>query len=269
MTTIRPLTSGRAWDLPCPEECPGDRPAFVGADLEPETLVAAFERGFYPWPPMGERWLRWHEDEWGDDLAAGRIPALGLARPDFTLPWWSPDPRAVLAPDRVHVGRTLGRAAHRSGWTSTLDECPEAVIRRCGVERGTPTWITERLTASFCELARRGVVHSVEVWDGPELVGGCFGILVGGALTVESDFFVRSRAGALSVVDAAARLAQAGGAFLDLHMLSGHSASLGAEEVSRRSYYAAFERCREHVLALPAEQLTVARLARLRAPTTP
>ena len=130
--------------------------------------------------------------------------------PSLRLPWWSPDPRGVIPVGGVHVSRTSRWRLRTSGWTATLDHAFTAVVRGCA--RGGPNgWITPELVALYTELHQLGWAHSSEVWDGDELVGGHFGLLVGAVYVCDSMFHVRTDASKIALVDADARLAEAGG----------------------------------------------------------
>ncbi|MGI8667932.1 MAG: leucyl/phenylalanyl-tRNA--protein transferase [Jatrophihabitans sp.] len=249
-------------ELPRWWDCPGDRPAFVGADLRPETLTAAFRAGFFPWPPATEHWREWHARTWGADLSTGRIRTVGTAL-DFTLPWWAPDPRGVLVPQRAWLRKRLARYARQSGWTSTVDEATSAVIERCGPQRGVESWLSDELAEAYRQLSGIGLTHSVEIWDGEQLIGGVFGVLVGGIFSAESTFAARSNAGHFAMLELAMRLAAAGGELIDLHMVSPHFAALGAQDLPREQFHRLLDASADQPVILPAGRLEVARLAEL------
>ena len=140
----------------------------LGGTLDPETLVAAYRAGCFPWPSTGphERSL---ERQARRLLRTGEVPLL--EGEDGLVPWCSPQPRAVLLPDDLVVSRSLRQTLRRSGWTATVDAAFDDVVSACA-DRGEGTWITARMQDGYRALHRAGGAHSVEVWDGDELIGG-------------------------------------------------------------------------------------------------
>jgi leucyl/phenylalanyl-tRNA--protein transferase len=218
------------WQLD-PRRADADGIVGVGADLDVETLVAAYHRGIFPWPHVG-------------------VP----------LPWFSPDPRAVLAPDRFHVSRSLWRTLLRCGWTTTVDVDPEAVITACG-ERSEGTWITEGMRDAYLELAALGWVRSVEVWAGEDLVGGVYGVQVGGIVTGESMFHRRPDASKVALLDLCTRFRAAGGLVVDVQVQTEHLRSLGAVEVPREDFLRLLEREAGRPCLMRSDRMPVSRLA--------
>ncbi|HEX2272976.1 MAG TPA: leucyl/phenylalanyl-tRNA--protein transferase, partial [Acidimicrobiales bacterium] len=165
-----------SWAIPDPVD---DEPDLVGfgADLTPETLVDAYRRGVFPWPHR-------------------RV----------ALPWFCPDPRAVIPAGGVHVSRSLRRRLRRAGWETTVDADFAAVVGACAVRsRREGTWITREMADAYERLHELGWAHSVEVWEGEELVGGIYGVRVGGCFTGESMFHRRSDASKAALVDLVTR----------------------------------------------------------------
>jgi leucyl/phenylalanyl-tRNA---protein transferase len=187
----------------------GDGIVGIGADLEPATLVDAYRRGMFPWPHEG----------W---------PAL---------PWFSPDPRGIIWPGRVRITRSLRQRLRHSGWCTTVDAAFDDVIEACA-DRGPDegTWIWPEMRAAYRQLHRLGWTHSVEVWDGNELVGGLYGVQVGGVFTGESMFHRAADASKVALVDLGARFAAAGGTAIDVQLVTEHLASLGAQPTPRPEY---------------------------------
>ncbi len=145
-------------------------------------MVAAYRGGIFPWP---------HDD--------------------LPLPWFSPDPRAVIACGTVHVSRSLRRTLRRSGWTTTVDRASRDVVDGCRDRPGEGTWITDEMVAAYGRLFDLGWAHTVEVWDGDRLVGGIHGLLVGGFFTGESMFHRVRDASKVALLDLVDRIAEAGG----------------------------------------------------------
>lgn len=224
----RPVAPCR-WDLD-PERADPDGVVGVGADLDVATLVAAYHRGIFPWPHVG-------------------MPLL----------WFSPDPRAVIPPTRFRVSRSLRRTLRRSGWTTTVDRAPEEVIEACAV-RSEGTWITGEMRDAYVELAALGWVRSLEVWEGRHLVGGVYGVQVGGVLTGESMFHRRTDASKVALLDLCARFAEAGGTLVDVQLQTDHLARLGAVEVPRADLLRLLAREAGRECRMRADELPVSRL---------
>src|SRR4051794_39794809 len=139
----------------------------AGGDLSPERLLDAYGRGIFPW----------FNDE---------DPVL----------WWSPDPRMVLFPRELHISRSLRRALRGGSFSVTLDRAFDAVVRGCAAPRDDHdgTWITTDMMRAYSRLAQLGHAHSVETWEGPELVGGLYGVAIGRVFYGEPMFSRRSNA---------------------------------------------------------------------------
>jgi leucyl/phenylalanyl-tRNA--protein transferase len=183
----------------------------AGGALTPKWLLAAYRRGIFPWFGPGQ-------------------PIL----------WWSPDPRAIIDPRHFKRSKSLAQSIRNRGYETAIDRDFGAVIAGCAAPRaGEPgTWITASMRRAYQELFRLGHAHSFESWHGGELVGGLYGVRLGGVFFGESMF---SRARDSSKV-ALARLvdwAQAEGVeLIDCQMPTPHLASLGAETVPRGEFLA-------------------------------
>jgi len=179
-----------------------------GGDLEPSTLIAAYRRGIFPWPYDG------HE-----------------------LLWWSPDPRAIVPLDGLHVSRSLARLLRRLRFRVTLNAAFADVIAGCADR--DETWITPRLRAAYVRLHALGWAHSVEVW-GPEgaLAGGLYGVAVGGLFSAESMFHRVRDASKVALVALVEHARRVGLTLLDVQVPSAHLTSLGAVTLPRRDYLA-------------------------------
>ncbi len=224
-----------AWRFPEPESADEDGVVGVGADLEPATLVHAYRNGIFPWP-----------------------------HPGMPLPWFSPDPRGVVELDGLHMSRSLRRTLRRSGWQTTVDQAFPAVVRACAEARAeTGTWITPAMEAAYTRLHRLGWTHSVEVWEGAALVGGLYGVQVGGCFTGESMFHRRADASKVALADLVERFAAAGGAFFDVQLTTPHLARLGAHDVPRRRYLDRLRQVRDEPVRLACDRRPVARLTTL------
>jgi leucyl/phenylalanyl-tRNA--protein transferase len=194
------------WAFPPADEAPPRAPLGMGADLAPGTLLAAYRAGIFPWP---------------DD--AGR------------LLWWSPDPRAILPLDAMHVSRSLRRVRPR--FVVTRDTAFADVMRGCATTHG-PTWITSAMFAAYVRLHELGWAHSVEVWRDGTLVGGVYGVAIGGFFAAESMFHRVRDASKVALLELVGHLSTRGFGLLDVQLLTPHLASLGAVEVPRDAYLA-------------------------------
>src|SRR5688572_3870080 len=161
---------GPVW-FPDPREYDRAGLVAVGGDLSVERLVAAYSRGIFPW----------YEE--------GILPM-----------WWSPDPRALLTPEALHVSRSLRRTLLHSPFTLTWNRCFRTVMTECGRERREGTWVIPEMLDAYERLHRAGHAHSLEVWDGRELAGGIYGVQLGGLFAAESMFHRRDDASKVALV---------------------------------------------------------------------
>lgn len=221
--------------LPDPPDADDEGVVGIGADLAPATLVDAYRRGIFPWP-----------------------------HPGVPLPWFSPDPRGVLRFGDLHVSRSLRRTLRTSGWSTTVDAAFGRVVSGCGEARGRAgTWITPAMARAYGRLHELGWAHSVEVWDGGALVGGLYGVQVGGVFTGESMFHRASDASKVALADLVARLRAAGGRLVDVQLTTPHLRSLGASDVPRERFLAELHASRDDTVRLPTDRRPVDRLTDL------
>ena len=168
----------------------------------------------------------------------------------------------MLPLDRVHVSRSLARTLRRSGYETTLDEDFAAVVEGCREPRPDEpgTWISDDLALAYGELHRLGHAHSVEVWDGERLVGGIYGVLVGGVFCGESMFHRATDASKVALVDLAARLIEARAGLFEVQHATPHLRSLGAIEIPREVYLGLLTELRDDSIQLLRDRLPVSRL---------
>jgi len=204
--------------LPDPRQAPAHGLLGTGADLAPGTVLAAYRSGVFPWP---------------DD--------------EGHLLWWSPDPRAIIPLDAFHESRRLRRTRRTGLLRLTRDTACAAVIDGCATAHGA-TWITPDMQVAYEELHRLGWVHSVEVWSEGQLVGGLYGVAVGGFFAAESMFHRVRDASKVALAGLADHLRTSDFALLDVQLLTPHLASFGATEISRGEYLGRLEAA----LVLPA-----------------
>jgi len=179
----------------------------IGGDLSAARLLAAYDRGIFPWYAEG-------------------LPPL----------WWSPDPRGVLPLDGVHVARSLARTLRRGAFRFTWDQAFPDVIRECGESREGGTWILPEVRQAYERLHRLGHAHSVEVWTGAKLAGGLYGVHRGGLFAAESMFHRATDASKAALVVAARSLSLAGIELFDVQFVTPHLARFGAVWWTRRRY---------------------------------
>lgn len=199
-----PATS---WRLPDPAAAADQALVGVGADLEPGTLLAAYRAGLFPMP---------------------------LRR---RIGWWSPGRRGVIPLDGLRVSRSLRRSLRR--FEIRVDTAFDDVVEACAV-RDEQTWITPDIHAAYRELHDLGWAHSVETWSGDgTLVGGLYGVAIGGLFAGESMFHRETDASKVALVALVRLLADepdAGDRVLDTQWLTPHLESLGCVEIPRAEY---------------------------------
>jgi leucyl/phenylalanyl-tRNA--protein transferase len=216
----------------------GNGPVAFSAGIGPDALLAAYRAGAYPLPAPGDIARTINEVTHEGEVAAERIWLVAADTGDpYSVSWWSPDPRPVLPVRAVHLSRSLARQLRRADWTTTADRAFARVVQGCRADRD-PQWLTDDLVRSLIALHEGGWAHSVEVWEDTTLVGGVFGVRVGGAFSMDSMFRLRSGAASAAVADLADRFAEAGGAVLDAQWDSPHVRGLGAVPLPRDRYLA-------------------------------
>lgn len=180
----------------------------VGGDLTPARLLAAYGRGIFPWYETGQ-------------------PIL----------WWSPDPRAVLLPEKLHISRSLRRTLRSDRYRVSIDLAFGAVIDACANARAsTGTWITPEMRTAYVRLHQLGYAHAVETWQGPELVGGLYGIALGGVFFGESMFSHATDASKVALVGLVRLTENRGMKLIDCQVATPHLASLGSQLMPRREF---------------------------------
>jgi leucyl/phenylalanyl-tRNA--protein transferase len=191
-----------AQDAACPEDLVGR-----GADLAPGTLLAAYRAGLFPMPDGG-----------------------------FGMSWWSPRRRGVLPLRSMRVTRSLAKSCRRM--QLRVDTRFEEVIARCADPARDGGWIDDDISAAYLELHRLGWAHSVETWIGEELVGGLYGVAIGGLFAGESMFHRVSDASKVALVGLVELLSDeyADARLVDVQWRTPHLASLGVVELPRPAY---------------------------------
>ena len=193
------------WRLPDPEQADADGIAGVGADLEPGTLLAAYRSGLFPMP-LGRR----------------------------SVAWFSPNPRAIIPLDGLRVSRSLRRSTAR--YEVRRDTRFADVMVRCADPRRPGGWITPKFVKAYLRLHHMGWANSFECFVGDELVGGLYGVRVGGLFAGESMFHAATDASKVALVALVDWLRATGATLLDVQWTTPHLRSLGAVDVPRRQY---------------------------------
>jgi leucyl/phenylalanyl-tRNA--protein transferase len=170
-------------------------------------------------------------------VAAYRQGVFPMAVEDGAIAWFSPDPRGIIPLDTFHVPSRLARVVRRGTFTIRIDHDFERVMRACA-DRGDDdgTWISEEIVASYVELARLGLAHSVEAWQDGALAGGLYGVHLGGAFFGESMFHRVTDASKIALVALVDRLRVRGFTLLDTQWITPHLEQFGAVEIPRRDY---------------------------------
>ena len=179
----------------------------LGGPLTTANLLRAYGRGIFPWP----------------------IENL--------VPWCCPEERGILEFNELHIPRRLARTRHQ--FQFTIDRAFPDVISHCATvkrKHESGTWITAQMIRAYCELHRLGHAHSVEVWEGTELVGGLYGVDACGSFAGESMFSLRSNASKLALLYLINHLKERGLDWIDIQMLTPHLEALGAKLISRAEF---------------------------------
>ena len=182
----------------------------IGGDLQPDSLLAAYRQGIFPWP-------------------VEELPLL----------WFSPAERGILEFRKLRVPRSLARARRRTRLHFTIDRAFDSVIRGCAAARRPGqrgTWIMPLMIVAYIRLHEIGVAHSVEAWDGDVLVGGIYGVDVDGAFAAESMFYRQPNASKLALLHLIDHLRARGLDWIDIQTLTPHMIQLGAGFLSRDAF---------------------------------
>ena len=183
----------------------------LGGKLAPDWLLDAYQHGIFPWPFTSDLRL---------------------------MAWWSPDPRAVLELDELHVSRRLARTCRSDRFEVTCDKDFVAVLDGCATENGRrgATWLLPAMIRAYTRLHELGYAHSIEVWHEGRLAGGTYGVAIGGLFAAESKFYRVRDASKVALVHLVAHLRRRGYVLLDIQQLTPHTARLGAKEIPRAEY---------------------------------
>ncbi|HIL18712.1 MAG TPA: leucyl/phenylalanyl-tRNA--protein transferase [Gammaproteobacteria bacterium] len=204
-------TRTEPYQFPPLEEATVEGLLAIGGDLSSERLLAAYRKGIFPWYNPGQ-------------------PIL----------WWSPDPRTVLYPNRLRISRSLRKTLRHRHFHITTDKAFDRVIVECAESKrdGTvaSTWITTDMRSAYLNLYRLGYAHSVETWQHNRLVGGLYGVAIGGIFFGESMFSVNRDASKVALAGLVSQLLQLEFRLIDCQLPSTHLFSLGAQSIPRLEF---------------------------------
>lgn len=190
----------------------------AGGDLSPQRLLSAYRNGIFPW----------------------------FSEADPIL-WWSPNPRCVFYPKTFSPSRSLRKSLRNMPWRISVDQAFATVIARCAAPRAyaDDTWISADIIAGYCALHATGHAHSIEVWHDDALVGGLYGVSVGGLFCGESMFSVKTDASKIAFWALMCIAIEADWSVVDAQFENSHLISLGAEMVPRTTYLSHLEQARD------------------------
>lgn len=219
MTSI-PWLNPNTLDFPTPDTALKDPNGLLalGGDLSPERILTAYRLGIFPWFNPGD-------------------PIL----------WWSPDPRTVIYPEKLHISRSLQKTLRKKIYRVTFDHAFKQVMQHCAGARpkANGTWINDDMLSAYCTLHQMGFAHSVEVWreqEGKtELAGGLYGIAIGRVFFGESMFSHANNASKFGFAHLVKQLCKWQFALIDCQVASEHLFTLGATEISRQDFKKALQ----------------------------
>ncbi|MBJ6988951.1 leucyl/phenylalanyl-tRNA--protein transferase [Devosia sp. MC521] len=168
---------------------------------------------------------------------------------DENVFWVSPEERGIIPLKKFHASKSLRKTMRKSGWTIRVDSDWDGILDGCstvGKDRHS-TWINSTIRSVYGELFERGIAHTVEVWDGEQLVGGLYGLAIGGAFFGESMFHRQTDASKAAMAHLVERLRAGNFVLLDTQFLTPHLASLGGIEIPREDYEERLAKSLEHM----------------------
>ena len=215
------LLPGGPLEFPDPELCDDEGLVAVGGDLSVERLLLAYDLGIFPWYGVG-------------------LPPM----------WWSPNPRAILDPARLHISRSMRRVLRSTEFSVSWNRAFRQVMQECGKKRDGGTWILPEMITAYTRLHALGHAHSLEVWRDQALVGGIYGVQRGALFAAESMFHRESNGSKLALITCVRAAFRAGIELFDVQLMTPHLASLGVFEVTRHEYLERVARARHKCVDL-------------------
>jgi len=204
---------GKVIDFPDPNLARPDGLVALGGDLSIERLLQGYRRGIFPWSID-------------------------------PITWWSPDPRAVFDLQNLHIPRRMAQVMRQKIFELSFDTAFEEVICHCAAPGPgrEETWISAPFIQAYRALHRGGIAHSVEVWQKGELVGGLYGVAIGGFFAGESMFHSVTNASKIALFHLLHHLRDRGFVLFDTQVSTSHTRSLGAIDIPRADYLHRLER---------------------------
>jgi leucyl/phenylalanyl-tRNA--protein transferase len=202
-----PVILGNAIGFPDPELADADGLVAVGGDLSVERLLTAYRQGIFPWTVD-------------------------------PITWWSPDPRGIIELDSFHVSKSLAKVIRKQPFEITMDKAFPQVMQACATPSPNrrSTWITDEFIEAYTELQKLGRAHSVECWQEGKLVGGVYGVAIGGLFAGEAMFHLVDNASKVALHQLVQHLRDRRFTLFDIQMVTAATAPLGAKAISRRDY---------------------------------
>ena len=207
----------------------------AGGNLSVDTLLSAYRQGIFPWYEHGQ-------------------PIL----------WWSPNPRAVIFPEQIHISKSLAKTLRRGSYRVTTDQSFTAVIKACAEPRPehldrpgeNHTWISNEMIAAYIRLYEAGHAHSVEYWLDDQLCGGLYGLAIGNVFCGESMFSRTSNASKIAFSHLAKGLEEVGFVLIDCQIENEHLNSLGAQNMAREDFCVILDEASQVTIDWPASLIS-------------
>jgi leucyl/phenylalanyl-tRNA--protein transferase len=205
--TTLPVRLGEHTEFPNPEPASAEGLVAVGGDLTVPRLLAAYRQGIFPW----------------------------TADP---ITWWSPDPRGIIELDAFHVPESLAKVIRKETFEVTIDRAFREVIEACAAPgpKRRSTWINTEFIDAYTQLHKAGHAHSVECWQDGTLVGGIYGVAIGGLFAGESMFHLVDNASKVALYHLVQRLRERQFWLFDIQMVTASTRPLGAKAITRSDY---------------------------------
>ncbi len=210
MSRNTPVTKRPVFLFEDPRQAGADGLVAWGGRLEPDLILDLYKKSLFPWYNEGD-------------------PVL----------WWSPDPRLILRPSKLRMSKSFRRVLRKKNYRVVFDANFEKVITLCSTVKrstGAGTWINAEIVKSYCKLHEMGYAHSVEVYMGTEILGGLYGLAIGGVFFGESMFSITSNMSKIALKALSDVLSERSYDFIDCQVVTGHLLRMGAEAVSRDSF---------------------------------
>ena len=207
LNSFRPALLGKDIRFPNPEIADAEGLVAVGGDLKVQRLLAAYRQGIFPW----------------------------TVNP---ITWWSPDLRGIIELDHFHVSESLAKVIRKRTFGITVDRAFREVMQACAAPgpKRRSTWITKEFIKAYTQMHLQGHAHSVECWRNGELVGGIYGVSIGGLFAGESMFHCADNASKVALNFLVEHLRQRQFSLFDTQMVTPATQSLGAKAIPRSEY---------------------------------